>query len=103
MHSPKNDYNAAGAFEARMPPDTPGSFTESREVIQQFNSNDGALDCMFTLEMSTDKDIIILKSFDPDRMVITALTYDTAVALYRALSGHLDTLEANLDNVYAAD
>lgn len=95
-----DEFNAADAFEAGM---TPYFITESRSVVKQFSANDGTLDCMFTIEINKDQDRIILKAFDPDRAVITALTYDSAVALYAALSDHLDTLEANLDNVYATD
>jgi hypothetical protein len=99
----KYPFDAADAYEAGMTPDVPGSFTESRSVVQQFAALDGTLDCMFTLEISKDSDHILLKSFDPDRAVVTSLTYDTAVALYEALSDHLDTLEANVENTYAVD
>lgn len=72
-----------------------GTFTESRQVVQQFNKNHATLDCMFTVEMSKDDTEILVKSFCDSQMVATSLSYDTATALYQALSDVLDVMEGH--------
>lgn len=72
-----------------------GTFTESRQVVQQFNKAHGTLDCMFTVEMSKDDTEILVKSFCDSQMVATSLSYDTATALYQALSDVLDVMEGH--------
>lgn len=77
-----------------LPSDQSASFTEARVVVQQFSSRDGILENMFTVEVVNDGEEILLKSFDgKDRVVVTALTYETANSLQAALSDALDQME----------
>ena len=73
-----------------------GTFTEARSVVQQHKTSDGSLDCMFTLELSKDKETIVFKAFDEGIMTYAALSYETANALQVALSDLLDDMEENM-------
>lgn len=81
------------------PPSMPSSnstFTETREVIQQFESDHGTLEVTFTVEV-TPNDEVLLKCFTDGASVITRLSYETANDLQCALSDALDELEASMD------
>lgn len=69
------------------------SFTEARDVVQQFSANNGSLEAMFTIELSKDSEAILLKAFDNGLAIHTSLTYETADKLQRAISDALDEME----------
>lgn len=69
------------------------TFTTSRHVIQQYDSDTGNMSAMFTVEM-TDIGEVMLKTFDRDgRIVQTNISYDTAFKLQTAISDAMDELE----------
>lgn len=74
------------------------TYTEARNVIQQFTTLTNEVEAMFTVETINEGTEILLKTFGSSGMMIPLrLSYETANALQLALSDALDTLEGVID------
>jgi hypothetical protein len=76
-------------------PSSNASFTERRDVIQQFESRHGQLEATFTVEVTPD-DEVLLKCFTEGASVFTRMNYDTAFALQQSISDALDEIEEGM-------
>ena len=72
------------------------SRTDARRVVRQTHSHTGELQVLYSLEVDEDYDQVILNTHSNTEMIVGYLTYDTAYALYMALSDALDDLEENM-------
>ena len=75
-------------------PITPSpSVTDARHVIEQANGASGDIEAKFIVRCLPDLDLVQVLNFKNGTMIQSELTYDTAHALYMALSDALDELE----------
>ena len=71
------------------------SVTTDTRVIEQLDMMNN-LEAKFLVKCNPDQGIITLLNFKLGHVIQSDLTYDTAYALYMALSDALDTLEEDM-------